>query len=229
MQFDLKDKLAQLFTQQLSDTLAQQSGENPLAFSEALQGAIALSCYQFNHLIQQEKSARAIYYFSKVAASNKTGQHLSSIYKGSSHYQGLLNLSKLLFSDRFSACSHWLEQSFKIQHSTANAILQMTAPAVMSVFGEKMAGRRLSGTSITEFLKQQQPVIEEITQITINFPFYLLQNTSGISSSGSSESGRSSSRKSKSRPKNSILSFKMKWSFVLILSAGIVFYLLIKS
>jgi len=227
MQFDLSEKLSQLFTQQLNDTLSSQTGEDVSIITTLVRNSVAVSCYQFLHRLRKKESSQALYRLCRVAAGAHLDKEYIHLFKASRHLQGILNMSNIVFGGDLKKFSKWVAQSSCVKEELAESMLKMTTPLVMSILGEKISSRRLALAGFMDLMNQLEPVIMKITQETSTFPYYLSPKETDIENHSSSNRRRRSSRK-KPAPKPWYLSWKIKWSMMLIFTGIALLYLVSK-
>lgn len=227
MQFDLSEKLSQLFTQQLIDALSSQTGENVSVVKTAIQNSIAVSCHQFLHRIRRKESSLALYRLSRVAAGAHVEKEYIHLFKGSRHFQGILNISNVVFGEDFKKFSKWIAQSSGVKGETAESMLKMTTSLVMALFGEKIKSKRLAQEGFLDFMNHLEPVIMKLTQETSTFPYYLSPKKIEKKNPSSSSGIRRSSLK-KPDEKPWYLSWKIKWSMMLVFTGIALLYIIIK-
>ena len=227
MQFDLKEQLSPYLSRQLSDTLAQQSGQDIHAIDKAIQYASVLTAVQLINKIQQPKSAKALYIFSRVASGTKLNHALPHLFNDSEHYRGILNMGNILFGDQFKSLNQWLSKESGLGETYTAAIMKMVAPVVLAICGEKIKSRRLALAGYVDFLNLQKEKVLALANEIPLFPFYLF-NDSSENNTGSSGRRRSSSSSRKSTSRPWYLSWKMKWSMMIVFSILAFFYLALK-
>jgi hypothetical protein len=227
MQFDLKEQLSPYLNRQLSDTLAQQSGQDTNVLERAIHYAVVLTAVQLIGKIQQPKSAKALYIFSRVASGTKLNHALPHLFNDSEHYRGILNMGSILYGDKFKSLSQWLSKETGLSEAYASATIKMVTPVVLAVCGEKIKTRRLALDGYVDFLNlQKEKVLVMANEIPL-FPFYLLSHSSE-KNKGSSGRRRSSSSSKKSSSKPWYLSWKMKWSMMIVFTGIALLYIIIK-
>ena len=227
MQFDLKEQLSPYLNRQLSDTLAQQSGLDTYDLEKAMHYAAVLAAVQLIDKIQQPKSAKALFIFSRVASGTKLNHALPQMFNGSEHYRGILNMGNILYGDKLKSLSQWLSKETGLGESYAYATIKMVAPLVLAVCGEKIKTRRLALAGYIDFLNLQKEKVFVMANEIPLFPFYLL-NDSSEKNTGSSGRRRSSSSSKKSSSKPWYLSWKMKWSMMVVFTGIALLYIIIK-
>lgn len=227
MQFDLKEQLSQYFNRQLSDTLAQQSAQDIHVIDQAIHFASVLTAFQLINKIQQPKSAKALYIFSRVASGTKLKHALPHLFNGSEHYRGILNMSNILFGDKLKSLSQWLSKETTLSETHSAAIMKMVVPVVLAICGEKIKTRRLALPGYIDFLNQQKEKVMTLANEIPLFPFYLF-NDSSDNNKGSSGRRKSSSSSKKSSSRPWYLSWKMKWSMMLVFTGIALLYIISK-
>jgi len=227
MQFNLSEKLSQLFDQKLTDTLSSQTGENGYIVKTAIQNCISVSCHQILYRIRRKESSLALYRLSKVAAGAHVEKEYIHLFKGSRHFQGILNISNVVFGEDFKKFSKWIALSSGVKEETAESMLKMTTAIMMAILGEKIKSRRLAQEGFLDFMNKLEQEIMKFTQDTSNFPYYLSpQKAEKKNPSSSSGRRRSALKKPDKKPWH--LSWKLKWSMMIVLTGIALLYIVIK-
>lgn len=227
MQFDLKEQLSQYLNRQLSETLAQQSAQDIHAIDKAIQYASVLTSFQLINKIHQPKSAKALYIFSRVASGTKLNHALPHLFNDSERFRGILNMGNILFGYQFKSLNQWLSKETGLSETYTASIFKMVAPLVLAVCGEKIKTRRLALAGYMDFLNLQKDKVMTLANEIPLFPFYLF-NDSSDNNKGSSGRRRSSSSSRKTTSRPWYLSWKMKWSMMLVFTGIALLYIMSK-
>jgi hypothetical protein len=216
----LHQKFDAYFSKQLIDLLAKQSGEDSAKIANAIQSAVTLTAYQYIQKIALKEPSKALYILSRVAFGAQIKNSLMHMFRGSSHFRGLLNMSTVLFGENLKAVKQWLSKESGLREDYSDATLNMVVPVVLSVFGDMIKSNRLSQVEYVSYMTRYKETVIDMSQNIPLFPFYLFEQ--GLSNKARSAEKSNAISFSTTRenllPENLSLRM-MKWSLTLILGA----------
>ena len=219
MPIKTKAKLDQYFHDELIETLAHQVGLPPEKLRAPIHFSILASVYQMKFRLQQTNGALVTYRMAKVAAGAEITRHLPAIFTKNGHYQGIINMTSVLFNGDFSKIEKMLQERYDLSEDAANRILVMSSCGTISILGETIREKKLRMEGFREMLNLKVPLYKEALSSDLNFPF---EHWEAKAAELNNQLFRAESRRKRSAEKKSRFSFPFKWLFILILGVGIV-------
>jgi hypothetical protein len=219
MPIKTKAKLDQYFHDELIETLAHQTGLSASNLRASIHFSILASVYQMKFRLQQTNGALVTYKMAKVAAGAEITRHLPAIFNKNGHYQGIINMTSVLFNGDFSKIEKMLQERYELSEDGANRILVMSACGTISILGETIRDRKLRMEGFREMLNLKVPLYTEALSSGLNFPF---EHWEAKAAELQNQLFRAQSRRKRSAEKKSRFSLPFKWFFILLISVGIV-------
>ncbi|HMO31709.1 MAG TPA: hypothetical protein PKE63_02280 [Lacibacter sp.] len=220
----LQESIKTLFPDSLAEALATETGEEPARCLQALQLGMGLSARFILLRSREVKRLPGIYRMARVTAGSHIARQAHHLLKGHPHVQGISNMTGIVLGDQQSAVQEFLVKHTGLQPASVRVLLRYTVPAMLAASGEKIASRKLTAEGWVAFLQQHAPEFEQLLPTEIQLPpgLLLMPDPQRVRRT----SDKKNSRKSGMLP---LLSGKLKWGMVLVISAGALFYLLLQS
>lgn len=212
-------KLDQYFHDELIETLAHQTGVSASDLRASIHFSILATVYQVKFRLHQTNGALVTYRMAKVAAGAEITRHLPAIFNKNGHYQGIINMTCVLFNGDYSKMEKMLQERYGLSEDAANRILVMSACGTISILGETIREKKLRMEGFREMINLKTPLYTEALSSALNFPF---EHWEAKATELRNQVFRAESRRKRSAEKKSRFSLSFKWLFILLISAGIV-------
>jgi hypothetical protein len=226
MPLKFKAKIDQHIHDELIEELAHQTGMPGSNLHASIYFSILATVHQVNFRLQEKNGALVTYKMAKVAAGAEVIRHLPSIFNKQGHYQGIINMTNVLFNGDISNIEKMLQERFGLSEDVANRILIMSTCGTISILGETIREKKLRMEGFREMLKLKVPLYMEALSSGLNFP---CDHWEAKTAKLHNQLFRAESRRKRTAEKKPRFSLSFKWLFVTLLSVGILSYMFIAS
>lgn len=214
----IKSKLDQYFQDELIEKLAHQYLVSTIDLRSSIYFSILATIHQVKFRLQQSNGAYVTYRMAKVAAGSEIIRHMSALFHKQGHYQGIINMTNVLFNGEFSKIEKMLQDQFGVSEDLANRILVMSACGTLSILGESIREKKLKMEGFREMLNLKTSLYTEALSMGLNFPF---KHWESKAAELQHQVSRTESRRKRSTEKKSRFSMSFRWIFILLISVGI--------
>jgi hypothetical protein len=224
MPLKFKAKIDQYFHGELIETLAHQTGRSDTNLHASIYFSILATVHQVKFRLQEKNGALLTYKMAKVAAGSEVIRHLPSLFNKQVRYQGIINMTSVLFNGDFSNIEKMLQERFGLSVDESNRILIMSTCGTISILGETIREKKLRIDGFREMINQKIPVYSDALSSNMNFPF---EHWEAKAAELQNQFFRTENRRTRSIRKKSLFKFSFKWGFVIATSLIAFVYLLL--
>jgi hypothetical protein len=226
MSLKIKAKIDQHFHNELIEALVHQTGLHGTNLRDSIYFSILATVHQVKFRLQEKYGALVTYKMAKVAAGAEVIRHLPSLFNKQGHYQGIINMTSILFNGDFSKIEKMLQERFGLSEDVANRIMIMSTCGTISILGETIREKNLRMEGFREMIQLKLPDYINALSNGLNFPFIHWESKEAELIN---QLFRSEARRKRTTEKKSKLSLSFKWLFLVVVSVGILSYLFIAS
>jgi hypothetical protein len=217
-------KIDQYFHDELIETLSNQTGLSASDLRASIHFSILATVHQVKFRIQDKNGALVTYKMAKVAAGSEVTRHLLAIFNKNGHYQGIINMTSILFNGDFFNIEKMLQERFGLSEEISNRIMVMSTCGTLSILGETIREKNLRMEGFQQMLNLKLPLYKEALSSGLNFPF---EHWEAKAAELHNQLFRATNRRRRRAQKKSRFSLSFKWLFVALLSVGILSYMFI--
>jgi hypothetical protein len=218
MTLDIKAKLNHHFNDELIKLLTHQIGMHANDLVASIHFSILATVYQMKFRLQQTNGALVTYRMAKVSVGAEVTRHLIAIFNKHGHYQGIINMTNVLYNGDFSKIEKMLQERFGVSEEIANRILVMSTCGTISILGETIREKNLRMEGFREMINLKTPLYTEALSSGLNFPFEHWDSKSAELQNQLFSAQNKRKRRTEKKPR---FSLSIKWIFFLLLSASI--------
>lgn len=153
MAFDLQESIKTLFTKQWLEQLAQRTGEDVSCLQTAMNIANAATACHILLRTRQPQKQLGIHRMAKVAAGSSLSKELTHLFNGSSHLQGILNMTRIVLGEEYRTIEKQMLEHSKLNEATIRGLLQVCVPGMLSIVGSRIASRKLNPEGFAAFME----------------------------------------------------------------------------
>ena len=226
MPLEVNAIINQYFSKDLAETLSGFSQTPSDKLFNAVRFSSLAAVHQLKLRLQNASGAEMAYRMAKVAGGTEVLKHLPAYYNKHSHYQGIINMTSILYNGDLSKIEAMLEERFGLSTDVANRVLIMSTCATLAIFGERVKSKRIRLEGFREMVDQKLPVFTDVLASGVDFPFIHWETRQAELRN---QLFKSESRKKRPTEKKSRFSLSFKWLFATLLSVGILSYIFIAA
>ena len=226
MPLEVNSIINHYFTKDLAETLSGFSRIPSDKLFRAVRFASLAAVHQLKLRINNPLGAQMAYRMAKVAGGTEVLKHLPDYYNKHPHYQGIINMTSILYNGDLSKIEQMLEERFDLTTDVANRVLIMSTCATLAIFGERIKSKRIRLEGFQEMFNQKLPVFTDVLAAGMDFPVIHWETRQAELRN---QLFRAESRRKSNAEKKPRFSLSFKWLFVTLLSVGILSYIFIAS
>ena len=168
---DLTNSIDRYFQQGLIESLAVENGIPQETFLQAARTVSLLSVHQIKIRLENPDTAMGTYRFARVAARSRVRIHLKALYDGETQYQGIANMTRVIYAGDLSAITQMVAQHFAFSTDVSNRLVIMSTSAMLSLLGETLVEKKMKQAAFTQHVMEQIPFLEQALTVGAPFPF----------------------------------------------------------
>lgn len=167
---DLTNSIDRYFQPELLATLSLENGIPQDTLLKASRYISLLAAHQIKFKLEHPDSAMVTYRFARVAARSRVSLHLRALYHGDSRYQGIANMTRIIYSGDLSAITQMVEQQFSFSKDVSTRMIVMSASSMLAFLGETLVERKMKQAAFTQYVNEQIPLLDACLSGGTPFP-----------------------------------------------------------
>lgn len=224
MSVQVKETISRYFTKDFVETISANAGISSDKVLASIHFSILAAVHQIKFRLNNPSGALVTYRMAKVAGAAEISKHVLSYYNKNTHYQGIINMTSVLYNGDLTKIENMLQERFGLSEDISNRILITSTCATMSMLGERIKAKKIKPEGFREMVQLKLPAYIESLSNGLNFPFIHWESKEAELKN---QLFRSEARRKRTTEKKSKLSLSFKWLFLFVVSVGILSYLFI--
>ena len=168
---DLTNSIDRYYQHELLSGLSSENGIPQETLLKAARYVSLLAAHQIKFKLEHPDTALVTYRFARVAARSRVSIHLRALYNGDSHYQGIANMTRVIYVGDLSAITQMVEKQFSFSTDLSSRMVIMGTSAMLALLGEALVEKRMKQAAFTQYVNEQIPFLDACLSGGTSFPF----------------------------------------------------------